>query len=75
MVSDTHVKFTQCGLCEQKLKLHSGKNYRSYGAEILYGHYKWCLVTICKLSKPLGKILEKFYRNGYYNGYQNFKWP
>ena len=31
MVSYTHVKFTRCELCEQKLKLHSVKTIGAVG--------------------------------------------
>ena len=59
MVSYTHVKFTRCELCEQKLKLHSKKTIGADWAEILHGHYKWCLVTICKLIKAIRKDFGK----------------
>ena len=37
MVSYTHVKFTRCELCEQKLKLHSGKTIRAIGLKFCMG--------------------------------------
>ena len=37
MVSYTHVKFTRCELCEQKLKLHSRKTIRAMGLKFCMG--------------------------------------
>ena len=37
MVSYTHVKFTRCELCEQKLKLHSDGTNRDIGLKFCMG--------------------------------------
>ena len=37
MVSYTHVKFTRYELCEQKLKLHSGKTIEAMGLKFCMG--------------------------------------
>ena len=37
MVSYTHVKFTQCELCEQQLKLHSEKTIGAMGLKFCMG--------------------------------------
>ena len=37
MVSYTHVKFTRCELCEQKLKLYNGKTIRAMGLKFCMG--------------------------------------
>ena len=37
MVSYTHVKFTQCELCEQNLKLHSNGTIGAMGLKFCMG--------------------------------------
>ena len=37
MVNYTHVKFTRCELCEQKLKLHSNRTIEAMGLKFCMG--------------------------------------